>query len=1044
MDIAYIIVIILIGLGFTYAISSANISLGLTTGIVRIDEKAYGNTEFDASNLDLVPILDSEVEKNEENVIKIDFTVGGASTNNNDNIIYDIALKDLEVNCDLLSPYVKWKLVKNGTKLSEGSLDYKFDTIDDNGRFLLTTIQQDLPKYDENETGYDNYNFYMWISDSCQDSDISNCTNVTDQSNLMKKTLDGKIEVELYTESKKELTRNPSSSAASSGCSNRYAVNYNLNGGTVSTSEKKYVISGSAFGELPTPTKTSTVTFDTDGGNNITNIKNDSSTSKNKIKLLADTSNKKTINYNFLGWYLEKNYTTKVDATTIVKTNENINLYAKWEDTKITLPITSKTGYDFLGWYSDYKLLNLVGKAEDSYEVINNITLYAKWQGKKYVLTYESNGGSICSPNTKTVIYGEKYGELCVPTKEDYTFAGWYTSLEGGVLVDENTVTEGDATVYARWSAIKSTVTLNNQGATNAGSTSVTATYGSAMPPITKPTRAYKVTYNYNGNGQNSSSTTVTYTFGGYYTETEEGGTQYYYTKDGTSARNWDKTVNTTLYASWTSASVTLPTPTRTGYTFSGWYTAATGGTEIGAGGASYTPTSNITIYARWSAIKSTVTLNNQGATNAGSTSVTATYGSAMPPITKPTRAYKVTYNYNGNGQNSSSTTVTYTFGGYYTETEEGGTQYYYTKDGTSARNWDKTVNTTLYASWTSASVTLPTPIKKGSIFSGWYTAATGGTKIGDGGVRYTPTKNITLYAQWKKANWAISSPATGANDLATAISLAKKDATLTLQKSYTDKTSGKVSKNLNFDFGTYTLTRNSHIYLTDEANVTFNGDNDTGGVTNTAASCTIFAYSTTSVAEFKGGVYQNKSNTPVFCNLGQSIITDGIFISADANTIQNGTSESGGNKGLLWISGGSFIANGSTGGSAVIRNFSDDHWPVTSDPNNYERYCDHSCSVHINGGSFDGNGDNKNGVYQNTTDGKGLVHFPWHSTSSVNSLSKYSLAAGNGSILANGGSFHAKITNYLKSSSGVTFGKEALCSYSTFPSVKCSELLDK
>ena len=60
----YIIVIILIGLGFTYAISSANISLGLTTGIVRIDEKAYGNTEFDDSNLDLVPILDSEVEKN--------------------------------------------------------------------------------------------------------------------------------------------------------------------------------------------------------------------------------------------------------------------------------------------------------------------------------------------------------------------------------------------------------------------------------------------------------------------------------------------------------------------------------------------------------------------------------------------------------------------------------------------------------------------------------------------------------------------------------------------------------------------------------------------------------------------------------------------------------------------------------------------------------------------------------------------------------------------------------------------------------------------
>ena len=89
-----------------------------------------------------------------------------------------------------------------------------------------------------------------------------------------------------------------------------------------------------SFGELPTPTKTSTVTFDTAGGSNITNVKNDSSTPKNKIKLLADTTNKKTINYNFLGWYLEKNYTTKVEDATIVKTNENVDLYAKWEEVK--------------------------------------------------------------------------------------------------------------------------------------------------------------------------------------------------------------------------------------------------------------------------------------------------------------------------------------------------------------------------------------------------------------------------------------------------------------------------------------------------------------------------------------------------------------------------------------------------------------------------------------------------------------------------------------------------------------------------------------
>ena len=59
------------------------------------------------------------------------------------------------------------------------------------------------------------------------------------------------------------------------------------------------------------------------------------------------------------------------------------------------------------------------------------------------------------------------------------------------------------------------------------------------------------------------------------------------------------------LYAKWTSASVTLPTPTRTGYIFNGWYTAASGGTKVGAGGSEYTPTSAITLYAQWTRITS-------------------------------------------------------------------------------------------------------------------------------------------------------------------------------------------------------------------------------------------------------------------------------------------------------------------------------------------------------------------------------------------------------------------------------------------------------
>ena len=69
----YFFSILFLVLGVTYALSSGTSAIGLTTAIVRIDETAYGSTTFDSSELDIKPILDSDVETKEENVIKIDF-----------------------------------------------------------------------------------------------------------------------------------------------------------------------------------------------------------------------------------------------------------------------------------------------------------------------------------------------------------------------------------------------------------------------------------------------------------------------------------------------------------------------------------------------------------------------------------------------------------------------------------------------------------------------------------------------------------------------------------------------------------------------------------------------------------------------------------------------------------------------------------------------------------------------------------------------------------------------------------------------------------
>ena len=66
-------------------------------------------------------------------------------------------------------------------------------------------------------------------------------------------------------------------------------------------------------------------------------------------------------------------------------------------------------------------------------------------------LTYNNNGGTGC--NTKSVIAGETYGDLCVPYREGYKFDGWYTAESGGtkILASTSVSNNSDHTIYAHW-----------------------------------------------------------------------------------------------------------------------------------------------------------------------------------------------------------------------------------------------------------------------------------------------------------------------------------------------------------------------------------------------------------------------------------------------------------------------------------------------------------------------------------------------------------------------------------------------------------------
>lgn len=116
----------------------------------------------------------------------------------------------------------------------------------------------------------------------------------------------------------------------------------------------------------------------------------------------------------------------------------------------------------------------------------------------------------------------------------------------------------------------------------------------------------------------------------------------------------------------------TLPTPTRTGYDFDGWYTRETGGTKVDKNTAVGTDPPS-TLYARWKGKTYTVSFNANGGT-VGTASDTVTYGKKYYSLPTPTRKG-------------------YTFDGWYT-LKAGGTKV------TSDTTVTTATNHTLYAHW--------------------------------------------------------------------------------------------------------------------------------------------------------------------------------------------------------------------------------------------------------------------------------------------------------------------------------------------------------
>ena len=75
---------------------------------------------------------------------------------------------------------------------------------------------------------------------------------------------------------------------------------------------------------------------------------------------------------------------------------------------------------------------------------------FAKKSSKKYTVVFDANGGDV-TPKSKEVSYGETYGELPVPTRDGYDFAGWFDNAEKCVTADTIYEVDGDTTLTAKW-----------------------------------------------------------------------------------------------------------------------------------------------------------------------------------------------------------------------------------------------------------------------------------------------------------------------------------------------------------------------------------------------------------------------------------------------------------------------------------------------------------------------------------------------------------------------------------------------------------------
>ncbi len=123
-----------------------------------------------------------------------------------------------------------------------------------------------------------------------------------------------------------------------------------------------------------------------------------------------------TIGYVAYTIFNDDYYNIKFDTNGGIKLED---LKVKKEEQIYSLPVVTKDGYEFVGWYLEDELFDL------NVPVKKDVTLKAKWEeseSKTYTLKFDSLGGNEVND---MIVEENKIVEAPEPIKEGYKFVGW-------------------------------------------------------------------------------------------------------------------------------------------------------------------------------------------------------------------------------------------------------------------------------------------------------------------------------------------------------------------------------------------------------------------------------------------------------------------------------------------------------------------------------------------------------------------------------------------------------------------------------------------